>query len=137
MTRSILAVVAGSVTWMAVALGTDFLIMSLFPHWVDSRGHVDSVPVLFLMLSYSTGYEVLGGYVTGWVARRREVAHALALGLLQLAMGIVATIKMWGFAPAWWQLALLALVVPATVAGGQWRALRKSRRRRGAATATA
>jgi hypothetical protein len=128
MLRSILAVVAGSVVWMVVALGLDFLLISTFPHWADARGRVESIPVLFLMLSYSTGTEVLAGYVTGWVARRREVLHALALGLLQLAMGIVATIKMWDTAPGWWHVALLALVVPATAAGGQWRALRKSRR---------
>lgn len=128
MLRSILAVVAGSVVWMVVALGLDFLLISMFPHWADSRGRVESIPVLFLMLSYSTGTEVLAGYVTGWVARRREVMHALVLGLLQFAMGIVATIKMWDTAPAWWHVAILALVVPATVAGGQWRTLRKWRR---------
>ena len=133
MLRSILAVIAGSVVWMAVALGLDFLLMSLFPHWADSRGRVESVPVLFLMLSYSTATEVLAGYVTGRVARRREVAHALVLGLLQLTMGAVATVRMWDTAPAWWHAALLALVVPATVAGGQWRALHKSRRGVGAA----
>jgi hypothetical protein len=137
MLRSIPAVAAGSVVWMVIALGLDFLLISMFPHWADSRGRVESVPVLFLMLSYSTGTEVLAGYITGWIARRREVMHALVLGLLQLAMGIVATIKMWETAPAWWHVAILALVVPATVAGGRWRALRKSRRKLGASMATA
>lgn len=134
MLRSILAVAAGSVVWVVVALGLDFLLVSLFPHWADPRGRAESIPVLFLMLSYSTGTEALAGYVTGWVARRREVMHALTLGLLQLVMGVVATVKMWDTAPAWWRVAILLLVVPATVAGGQWRVLSKSRRRIGAAS---
>jgi len=125
MPRSFLAVIAGSVTWMVTALGTDAALMALFPAWHDTGGRVESVPVLFLMMFYSLAYSVLGGYVTGWIARRSEVKHAFVLGLLQLAMGLVATIQMWDTAPAWWHVTFLVLLVPANMLGGYLRAGRK------------
>ena len=129
MLRSILAVIAGVVVWMVTAFGTDMIVFRLFPQFVDSATRrVDNVPLLFLMLAYCLAYSVLGGYVTGTIARRREVPHAFVLGLLQLAMGTAATVANWETAPAWFHLALLALLVPANVAGGQWRAVSKDRR---------
>ncbi|MGH9943443.1 MAG: hypothetical protein ACRD9R_13935 [Pyrinomonadaceae bacterium] len=122
MLRSILALVAGSITWMVTALGTDLMLMSLFPGWFDANGRVESVSVMMMMMTYSLSYSVLGGYVTGYIARRSEAAHAFALGLLQLAMGLVATIKMWDTAPAWWHVTFLLLLIPANVIGGLLRA---------------
>ena len=118
MRRSFLAVVAGSFAWMVTALGSDFILMSLAPHWFKEGGKVESVPVLLLMLSYSLAFSILGGYVAAFIARRKEVTHAFALGVVQLAMGIVATIKFFDTAPLWWHVALLALLVPANVLGG-------------------
>ena len=129
MLRSILAVITGSLTWMVTALGTDALLMTFAPHWFQEGGRVESVPVLFLMIAYSLSFSVLGGYVTALMAGRREVLHALVLGLLQLTMGIIATIQFWDTAPAWSHIALLALVLPANVLGGYLRAQQKRRAR--------
>lgn len=129
MLRSIAAIIAGVVVWMATAFGTDMIVFSLFPQYVDSaRQRVDNVPLLLFMLAYCLAYSVLGGYVAATIARRREVLHALVLGLLQLAFGTAATVANWETAPAWWHIALLALIVPANVAGGQWRAVSRDRR---------
>ena len=127
MLRSVLSVIAGSVAWTVLALGTNVVVMSLFPHLVSPRYRVESAPLLALMLCYALAYSVLGGYVTATLARRREVAHAFALGLLQLALGSVATYVNWETAPAWFHVALLALVVPANVFGGWLRAARRER----------
>jgi hypothetical protein len=124
MIRSIFAVVVGSVVWMGTALGTDVLIHKLAPNWFDAQGRVDAVGVLLLMMCYALGFSVLGGYVTAAVARCREVHHAFALGLLQLAMGVVATVNFWHTAPAWYHLTFLALLIPANVFGGYLRAAR-------------
>ncbi len=129
MLRSILAVIAGSLTWMVTALGTDALLMALAPHWFQEGGRVESAPVLLLALAYSLSFSVLGGYVTALIAGRREVLHALVLGLLQLAMGIIATIQFWDTAPAWFHIVLLALIAPANVFGGYLRAQQKRRAR--------
>lgn len=131
MLRSILAVISGSVVWMITALGTDSILMALAPSWFDAGGRVESVPVLLFMASYSLLFSVLGGYVTALLARRREVLHAFILGVLQLAMGVAATVKFYDTAPLWFHLIILVLLVPANVLGGQLRVMRKRKGGRG------
>jgi hypothetical protein len=125
MLRSILAVIAGSVVWMVTALGMDAILMSLWPQWFVEGGKVESVPLLLFTMCYALLFGVLGGYVTAVIARRAEVKHALALGILQLLMGIAATIKFWDTAPAWYHIAFLTLLVPAILLGGWLRANRR------------
>ncbi len=131
MLRSILAVIAGSVVWMITALGMDSILMALAPSLFDANGRVESVPALLFMAFYSVLFSILGGYVTALLARRRELLHAFILGLLQLAMGIAATIKFWDTAPLWFHLLILVLLVPANVFGGQLRIRQKRKGARG------
>jgi hypothetical protein len=128
MSRSILAVVAGVAVLIGGALATDALLMNLFPAALDARGRVSGNAVASLMLSYSAAYCALAGYVAGWIARRREEPHAFALGVVLTILLVYPTIKFWDMTPAWYHVALFVLTVPACVAGGRWRALRKSRR---------
>ncbi|HEV2764407.1 MAG TPA: hypothetical protein VGV38_15620 [Pyrinomonadaceae bacterium] len=125
MVRSILAVIAGSVTWMVTALGMDTLLMSFAPQWFGPGGRVESVPVLLFMMCYALAFSVLGAYVAAAIARRREIAHAFALGLVQLALGVAATIKFWDTAPALYHIIFLALLVPANLLGGRLRQSQK------------
>ncbi len=127
MLRSILAVIAGSVTWMVTALGTDEILMRVAPQWFGANRKVESVGVLLLMLGYSLLFSVLGGYVAALIAGRKEISHAFVLGLLQLAMGIAATVKFFDSAPLWWHLCLLALLIPANVFGALLRIAQKYR----------
>lgn len=126
MWRSILAVIAGSITWMVTALGMDAILMSLFPHWYAS-GRVESVPLLLFSGFYSLFFSVLGGYVTALIAGRSEMKHVFILGVLQLLMGIMATIKFWDTAPVWYHLMFLALLIPANLLGGQLRLTQKNK----------
>jgi hypothetical protein len=127
MLRSILAIVAGCVVLIATGLLTDELLLRLFPAMVSARGRVESHAVAFLVMSYSIAYCVLAGYVAAALARRREVAHAFALGVALVLLLIYPTIKFWETTPAWYHVALFILTVPACVAGGRWRALRRPR----------
>ena len=128
--RSALAVAAGSVTWMITALGTDNVLALMHPEWFGAAGRVEDVGVLLFLLSYSLGFAVLAGYVTGWIARQREIQHTIALGVLQLAMGTAATIAYFDVAPAWYHLTFLALLIPAHVLGGMIRKRRRLHRRK-------
>jgi len=137
MLRSIAAVIVGSVTWMVTALGTDAIVMSLFPQWYKDGGRVESVPVLLFTMSYSLLFSVLGGYATALIAGRSEIKHAFILGALQLLMGIMATVKFWDTAPAWYHLSFLLLLIPANLLGGQLRLMQKSKSARQPLRATA
>ncbi len=127
MLRSILAVIAGSITWMVTALGMDKIMMSLFPQLYIEGVMVVSVPLLLFSGFYSLLFSVLGGYVTALIAGRSEMKHALILGVLQLLMGIMATIKFWNTAPAWYHITFLTLLIPANLLGAQLRLMRKSK----------
>jgi hypothetical protein len=137
MLRSIIAIVVGVVVLLATALLTDAILLKLFPAIVDAHGRVTSAAVAFLLMSYALAYCVLAGYVAALVARRREVEHALVLGVVLVVLLIYPTIKSWDTTPVWYHVALFALTAPACVAGGRWRALRRTRRgfRRAAALA--
>jgi peptidoglycan/LPS O-acetylase OafA/YrhL len=137
MLRSILAVVAGTLVLLVAAMTTDAVLLKLFPTFTDAQGRISSNAVAFLMMSYAIAYCALAGYVAALVARRREVAHALALGVVLTLALIFPTIKFWDTTPAWYHVALFVLTIPACVAGGRWRELQKSRRTISAATAPA
>jgi len=132
MIRSIIAVIAGSVIWMVTALGMDGVLMSLMPTWFGANGKVESVPLMLFMMSYSLLFSVLGGFVTASIARRKEIQHALALGVLQLAMGIIATVQFYDTAPLWYHVMFLMLLVPANIFGGQLRTMQKRNSSHGA-----
>ena len=127
MLRSILAVVAGVAVLVVTAILTDTVLMKIFPAIVDSRGRVTSAAVAFLMMSYSAAYCVLAGYVTALIARRREMDHAFALGVVLLLSLVYPTVKFWELTPAWYHVALFVLTVPACVAGGDLSPRRDSR----------
>lgn len=135
MIRSILAIIVGSVVWMATALGTDVLLRSLAPAWFGENGKVESVPVLLFMMFYSLLFSVLGGYVTALIAKRQELKHAFILGLLQFAMGLVATVQFYDTAPLWYHVLFLTLLIPANVFGGQLRVAQKRKLRHGSLAA--
>ncbi len=135
MIRSIIAVIAGSVIWMVTALGMDGVLMSLMPAWFGANGKVESVPLMLFMMSYSLLFSVLGGFVTASIARRKEIQHALALGVLQLAMGIIATVQFYDTAPLWYHVMFLMLLVPANIFGGQLRTMQKRNSSHGARVA--
>jgi peptidoglycan/LPS O-acetylase OafA/YrhL len=128
MLRSILSVVVGVVILIGTGLLTDAVLLKLFPTITDAQGRVTSAAVAFLIMCYALAYCVLAGYVTATIARRREVAHALVLGVVLVLMLIYPTIKSWDTTPVWYHVALFVFTAPACVAGGRWRALRKSRR---------
>lgn len=127
MVRSILAVIAGSLTWMVTALGMDTILMSLAPQWFGPNGKVESVPLMLFMMSYSLLFSALGGYVAALIAQRKEILHAFVLGVLQLLMGIVATIYFFDTAPLWWHLTFLTLLIPANIFGGWLRQTQKDK----------
>ncbi len=60
--------------------------------------------------------------MTARVARRAELRHALALGVVQLIIGILVQVQYWQVMPLWYHLSFLSLLLPGTVLGGRWRA---------------
>lgn len=118
--RSVGAVLAGLIFIAVSSFVTDGAL-----HWVGilpvpSEVKFESRHAL-LALSYHLFYVLLGAFLVAWLAPSRPLAHALALGVLGVAvstLGLIA-IVMNDLAPAWYGWALVMLSLPVTWAGGK------------------
>jgi hypothetical protein len=113
--RSIVAVLLGYVLF-AASSGAIFIV----------SGHAAHAPASMAFMSVTIvagmAFAAAGGYVAGWLAGRRPMAHALAMAVV-LAVGAAVSLAMTiGHGAVWSQVAALLLMAPSAVLGGWWRA---------------
>ncbi len=119
--RSIGAVLASMLAVIVISIGTDVVLHTtgVFPPW----GQPVSDAPLLLATAYRTVYGVAGGYIAARLAPNRPMTHALALGVLGLAVSILGAAVTWNkgpaFGPHWYPLALIVLAMPQCWAGGK------------------
>lgn len=127
--RSIGAVLAGLTAIFAVTTATDMLLHAtgIFPPF----GQPMSDGLFVLALLYRIVYGIGGSYLTARLAPDRPLGHALALGLVGLALSIAGAVATWGkgpeFGPKWYALAVAATAIPCAWAGGKIRQARAAR----------
>lgn len=126
MLRSVLAVLAGVVTWSVLWIGSNAGLAAAFPDIVRPEEPLTHVPMLVTYVLLSLIFSVAAGYVTAVAAGRDEVGHTLALGVLQLALGIYFEASYWDLLPVWYHLVFLALLIPGNVYGGVLRQRRRA-----------
>jgi hypothetical protein len=117
MLRSILAVIAGSAVWTVLWLGSNVVLSTLLPSQLKVS-RVESVPAMLLLIVLSVIFSIIAGYVTAQLARRKEIAHTWALGVLQLSMGIAAQLSYFDVLPVWYHITFLLLLIPGNLFGG-------------------
>jgi hypothetical protein len=121
--RSIAAVFAGLVAVFILSLGTDVVMHAtgIFPPWFQPMAGA----LFMLALAYRIVYGVAGGYIAARLAPDRPMAHALALGVVGLALSIAGAVGTWNrgpeFGPKWYPLALVATALPCAWLGGKLR----------------
>ena len=77
-----------------------------------------SVSFMLVAIAAGVGFALAGGYVAGWLAGRRPVDHAVAMGGM-LALGAAASLAATiGHGVVWTQTAALTLMAPAAALGG-------------------
>jgi hypothetical protein len=123
--RGILAVLAGAILWAVLWVGGTQAAQSAFPSLLAMGQPVTNAGALLGMIFYSVALSILAGYVTAAVASREPMPAVRALAILQLVLGIGFEVSAWSLTPVWYHLVFLALIVPATVFGGQMRARRQ------------
>ncbi len=120
MLRSILAVVAGNISWAVLWVGSNAILATLFPAQYKAEKK-EYVPMLLLLIIMSFIFSIIAGYLTARIAERKEIAHTIVLGVLQLAMGVAAQMANYDALPLWYHLVFLALLIPGNVLGGMLR----------------
>ena len=119
MWRSAGAVLLGFLAVVVLSLTTDQALhmLDVYPPW----GQPMREPGLCLLaLSYRTVYAVVGSYIAARLAPHNPMRHALALGVVGLALssiGAIATIPM-DLGPAWFPIALVLTALPCAWLGG-------------------
>jgi hypothetical protein len=68
-----------------------------------------------------TIYDVIGAYVTAWLAPSRPMLHAFILGILGELASIAGVIATWKdtatYGPHWYSIALVVLALPPALLG--------------------
>ena len=117
------AVLAGFLAVIVLSLGTDAALFAtgIFP----PRGQPMSDALYLLATAYRTIYGIAGSYIMARLAPDRPMGHALAGGVIGLAVSTAGAIATWGSVPGprWYPLALIATAMPIAWAGGKLRVL--------------
>lgn len=122
--RGFAAVLAGAVVWAALWISGTRATQAAFPEIADPALPLEQPGILLFFIGYSVALSLLAGFVTATVAKVRPMTAVWVLAAAQLAMGVAAQVSYWDLMPVWYHLVFLALVVPATVAGGLLRVRR-------------
>jgi hypothetical protein len=127
MIRSVLSILAGivvlTVTSFAIEAAVDPLLARMFPNALpDHAAITHNLPASVFMFFYTSLCVVAGGYVTGYLARRRPAQHAVAMGAVQAVLTIWAMISLPDVAPLRNWIVAILLAIPTAWLGGFLRA---------------
>lgn len=111
---SILAVVAGYVTWTIVFLGGSAGIRSVMSSTHDAAGYSSDTSTLVVYLVLSVIASAAAGYVGAKISKVKIKRDTLILAGALLATGIPVQLSAWDLLPVWYNVAFLVLLVPVT-----------------------
>lgn len=117
--RSIGAVVAGFLSVAILSLVVDQVLhmLNVYPPWGEPMNDVGDNA---LALSYRIVITVFGGWLTARLAPQNPMKHAIILGVIGTAFGILGVFATMGknLGPMWYPIALAASGLPCTWLGG-------------------
>jgi hypothetical protein len=123
--RSIVAILTGIITGVALSIGSD-LGIHVFSY-LPPLGERASDGSLAVATVYRTVWGILGSYLTARLAPYRPMLHAMVLGTLGLVASAAGAIATWNKGPAFgphgYPVALIVLAIPTAWTGGRWREL--------------
>jgi predicted membrane-bound spermidine synthase len=128
MIRSVLAVLAGiaalTVTSFAIEAAADPLLMRMFPDALPTREAISqNMWSSLFMYTYTALCVAFGGYITALIAKRAPVRDAFLMGIVQVALTVVAMFSLREQAPLRNWIVALVTTVPCAWGGGviRWR----------------
>lgn len=124
MLRSFLAILAGYVTLVLGVTSTLAILFFVARDAFPTEPGPWRGPAWVLVVEIASGFAVavLGGYVCGLVARRRELAHGLVLAGIALVLGMVSAQMEQGMKPLWSSIGVALAGAIGIPLGAAWRA---------------
>ena len=117
MKRSILACLAGLLTWIVlVTLINRVLRLSLSNYTAAERTLQFTLGMKWARLLMAIVTSVAAGAVTGWISRSSRWPP-LIVGSVVLAMFVPLHVAIWSKFPAWYHLTFLLTIIPAVLVG--------------------
>src|ERR1700693_5364149 len=110
MARSILAVVVGYLVF-ALSAFAFFQISGQPPH------QAAPMPIMLGSIVFGMAFALLGGYVAARLARRRPLAHGVAVAAVLALGATISLLSTLGKGAVWSQVAALVLMAPCAVLG--------------------
>lgn len=132
MMRIVLGIIIGFVVWSIVWVGSESTLASISPDWLGlySQGveraifnkepfeYDNAIAAINLLRSVITS--IIAGYMCALAAGEYR-RSTTALGLLLIVVGIVVEAYLWAYAPVWYHIGFILLLLPAVVLGGRLR----------------
>ena len=124
--RSFLGILAGFFTVPIVSVSCDYAFQAIHPAYNPAAYFGGGVALIVLI--YGTLSVLLGGYVTGLIAKHSYMMNGLILGCLGLLFAGVYHYKHWHLSPVWFHIIDLLLVVPMSIWGAHLAGKRQASR---------
>ena len=130
MVRIILGAIAGFIVWSILWVGSDAILSALSPDWYgkhhaqleaavnNQTAFMSDSTILVIGLLRSVIFSIIAGFTAASIARENS-RSTLAAGILLLLFGIFIQSIFWNYAPLWYHVSFLALLVPVTILGGK------------------
>jgi hypothetical protein len=119
MTKTIIGVVAGVLSWGVLITLGGVIVRATWPSYVAvAESMAFTLPMLFARLAMSTAALLLAGALTRILAPQ-AMAATMLLGLVLLVGFIPIHISLWDKFPVWYHLFFLLTLIPFGMAGGR------------------
>jgi hypothetical protein len=119
MKRTILACLAGLLTWIiVVSLINRLLRLSLPDYTVAEHTLQFTMAMKWARLTMALVTSLAAGAVTAWIAPSSRWASRI-VGAIVLALFLPVHIAIWSRLPVWYHLAFLLTIIPAVVLGAR------------------
>lgn len=122
MMRNILAVIAGILSWAIINTVIVLILVIAMPGSFreDSMPHFESTGVWIILLGANLIQGLAAGGVCGRIAKHSHAKVLMALGGIELLIGILVQSMNWADQPVWFHVIFLACVYPSHIAGGRY-----------------
>ena len=117
MKRSIIACLAGLLTWIVIGSVIDRVLRLSLPNYSAAEHTLQfTLSMKWARLLMAIVTSVAAGAVTGWISQSSRWAP-LIVGSVVLAMFLPLHIAIWSKFPAWYHLTFLLTIIPAVLLG--------------------